>query len=145
MARCSHNVVSPLQKSANNTGPNALRSASDNDSLMWTFDATLLSSGFSFRLGLFRQTNRILFGWFHCDVFPPRIKKAKVKRQKAHLFSRACFEIVTRIAMSWRHSSSRGAERLGDKAQESSKELQPVGRLLSFPQTVADFCNELRS
>ena len=41
---------------------------------------------------------------------PPRIKKAKVKRQKAYLFSRARFEIVTRIAMSWRHSSSRGAD-----------------------------------
>ena len=63
MARRSDNVVSPLQKRANNTSPNALGSAGDNDSLVWTFDSTLLSSGFSFRLGLFVQANSISFGF----------------------------------------------------------------------------------
>jgi hypothetical protein len=38
MARCSDNVISPLQKRANDTGPNALGSAGDNDSLVQIFD-----------------------------------------------------------------------------------------------------------
>ena len=62
MARRSDYVVSPLQKRANDTGANALGSAGDNNSLVWTFDSTLLSSGFSFRLGLFVQANGISFG-----------------------------------------------------------------------------------
>lgn len=51
MARCSHNVVSPLQKRANDTGPNALGSAGDNDSLVWTFDyAPFIGLFFSVRI-----------------------------------------------------------------------------------------------
>jgi hypothetical protein len=38
MARCSDNVISPLQKRANDTGPNTLGSAGDNDSLVQIFD-----------------------------------------------------------------------------------------------------------
>lgn len=53
MARCSDNIVSPLQKRANDTGPNALGSAGDNDSLVQIFDSTLLSSDFFFRLRMF--------------------------------------------------------------------------------------------
>ena len=44
MARCSDNVVSPLQKRANDTGANALGSTGDDDSLLRAFDSTLLSS-----------------------------------------------------------------------------------------------------
>lgn len=53
MARRSDNVVSPLQKRANDTGPNALGSAGDNNSLVRTFDSTLLSLAFSVGLGWF--------------------------------------------------------------------------------------------
>ena len=55
MARRSDNVVPPSQKRANDTGPNALGSAGDNDSLVRTFDFTLLSSDF------FRDLIRICF------------------------------------------------------------------------------------
>jgi hypothetical protein len=53
MARRSDNVVSPLQKRANDTGSNALGSAGNNNSLVRTFDSTLLSLAFSFGLGWF--------------------------------------------------------------------------------------------
>jgi hypothetical protein len=53
MARCSDNVVSALQKRANDTGPNALGSAGNNNSLVRTFDSMLLSLAFSVGLGWF--------------------------------------------------------------------------------------------
>jgi hypothetical protein len=51
MARRSDNVVSPLQKSANDTGSNALGSAGNNNSL--AFDSMLLSLAFSVGLRWF--------------------------------------------------------------------------------------------
>jgi hypothetical protein len=48
MARRSDNVVTPLQKRANDTGPDALGSAGDNNSLVRTCDSTLLSLDFFF-------------------------------------------------------------------------------------------------
>jgi hypothetical protein len=56
MARGSDNVVSPLQKRANDTGTDALGSAGDNDSLVCNCDSTLLSLAFSFGLGWFRPS-----------------------------------------------------------------------------------------
>jgi hypothetical protein len=47
-------------------------------------------------------------------------KTQKEKGERIHEFSRARFEMVTSMAMSWRHSSSSGADRECDNARESS-------------------------